>query len=98
MQPQPDLLQGLIQQRGFGCPCQLAKLRCQLPTRTGSAQDVLLALQQQPVETPDDPDITQLLANYLQAQGFRVSPLRDGAALMALMATDTPQLVLPDLG
>jgi DNA-binding response OmpR family regulator len=46
----------------------------------------------------DEPDITQLLANYLQSQGFRVSQLHDGAALMALMAADTPQLVLLDLG
>jgi DNA-binding response OmpR family regulator len=46
----------------------------------------------------DDPDITLLLANYLQAQGFRVSQLHDGAALMVLMATDPPQLVLLDLG
>ncbi|WP_238455969.1 winged helix-turn-helix domain-containing protein [Azohydromonas lata] len=46
----------------------------------------------------DDPDITQLLANYLQPHGFRVSQLHDGAALMALMAADAPQLVLLDLG
>jgi two-component system OmpR family response regulator len=46
----------------------------------------------------DDPDITLLLANYLQAQGFRVSQVHDGAALMALMAADAPQLVLLDLG
>ena len=46
----------------------------------------------------DDPDITLLLANYLQAQGFRVSRLHGGAALMTLMATDPPQLVLLDLG
>ncbi len=50
------------------------------------------------VVVDDDPDITLLLANYLQSQGFRVSQLHDGAALMALMATDTPQLVLLDLG
>lgn len=46
----------------------------------------------------DDPDITLLLANYLQSQGFRVSQLHDGTALMALMAVDAPQLVLLDLG
>jgi two-component system OmpR family response regulator len=46
----------------------------------------------------DEPDITQLLANYLQAQGYRVSQLHDGAALMALMQRDAPALVLLDLG
>ncbi|WP_028998715.1 response regulator [Azohydromonas australica] len=46
----------------------------------------------------DEPDITLLLSNYLQAQGFRVSQVHDGAALMALMAVDAPQLVLLDLG
>ncbi|QPF76635.1 response regulator transcription factor [Roseateles sp. DAIF2] len=47
----------------------------------------------------DEPDITTLLATYLRAQGFRVTPLHSGAALMALMAGgDAPQLVLLDLG
>ncbi|WP_343051622.1 response regulator transcription factor [Pseudaquabacterium terrae] len=46
----------------------------------------------------DEPDITQLLANYLQMQGFRVSQVHRGAALMALMQTDPPALVLLDLG
>lgn len=46
----------------------------------------------------DDLDITLLLSGYLQAQGFRVSQVHDGAALMALMAADAPQLVLLDLG
>ena len=34
----------------------------------------------------DEPDITQLLANYLKGHGFRVSQLHDGAALFELMA------------
>ena len=46
----------------------------------------------------DEVDITQLLANYLQSQGFRVSQLHTGRALMALMASDAPALVLLDLG
>lgn len=45
----------------------------------------------------DDPEITLLLKNYLQAQGYRVSQLHSGAALMALMRADAPQLVLLDL-
>jgi two-component system, OmpR family, response regulator len=46
----------------------------------------------------DDADITELLGNYLRGQGFRVSEVHKGAALMALMADDTPDLVLLDLG
>ena len=46
----------------------------------------------------DEVDITQLLANYLQSQGFRVSQLHAGRSLMELMASDPPALVLLDLG
>ncbi|NML17653.1 winged helix-turn-helix domain-containing protein [Azohydromonas caseinilytica] len=46
----------------------------------------------------DDPEVTLLLNHYLTAQGFRVSRLHNGAALMALMLADPPQLVLLDLG
>jgi DNA-binding response OmpR family regulator len=46
----------------------------------------------------DEPDITHLLATYLQTQGFRVSQVHDGRGLMALMRADTPSLVLLDLG
>ena len=46
----------------------------------------------------DEVDITLLLANYLQSQGFRVSQLHSGRALMELMTADTPALVLLDLG
>jgi two-component system OmpR family response regulator len=46
----------------------------------------------------DETDITQLLAGYLQNNGFRVSQLHTGATLMQLMADDTPALVLLDLG
>jgi two-component system, OmpR family, response regulator len=46
----------------------------------------------------DEVDITQLLAGYLGSQGFRVTQVHSGAALMDLMARDTPALVLLDLG
>ena len=46
----------------------------------------------------DEVDITQLLANYLQSHGFRVTQLHDGRALMRLMPSDPPALVLLDLG
>jgi two-component system OmpR family response regulator len=46
----------------------------------------------------DEVDITQLLANYLQGHGFRITQLHDGRALMALMPADPPAMVLLDLG
>ncbi|MBU2285725.1 MAG: response regulator transcription factor, partial [Gammaproteobacteria bacterium] len=46
----------------------------------------------------DEPDITSLLATYLQSRGFRVSQLHAGRDLIALMSSDTPALVLLDLG
>ncbi|RZA18739.1 MAG: response regulator transcription factor [Lysobacteraceae bacterium] len=46
----------------------------------------------------DEVDITQLLAGYLQAQGFRVSQVHSGRALLSLMASDPATLVLLDLG
>jgi two-component system OmpR family response regulator len=46
----------------------------------------------------DEADITMLLANYLAGHGFRVSQLHSGTALMDLMASDAPMLVLLDLG
>ncbi len=46
----------------------------------------------------DEVDITQLLGNYLQSHGFRVTQLHDGRALMRLMPSDPPALVLLDLG
>ena len=46
----------------------------------------------------DEVDITQLLANYLQSHGFRVTQLHDGASLMKLMCSDPADLVLLDLG
>ncbi|MDM0116339.1 response regulator [Variovorax sp. J22R133] len=46
----------------------------------------------------DEPDITQLLAAYLGSNGFRVSQVHFGAALMDLMACDPSKLVLLDLG
>ncbi len=46
----------------------------------------------------DEVDITRLLGHYLQSQGFRVSELHTGSALMDLMSRDAPALVLLDLG
>ncbi|WP_343632230.1 response regulator transcription factor [Roseateles sp.] len=46
----------------------------------------------------DEPDITLLLAGYLGSHGFRTTQLHSGRALMELMAADTPDLVLLDLG
>ena len=46
----------------------------------------------------DEVEITSLLANYLQAQGYRVTQVHNGPALMNVMASDTPALVLLDLG
>ena len=46
----------------------------------------------------DEVDITQLLANYLRAHGYRVTPVHTGRSLMALMPLDPPALVLLDLG
>jgi len=46
----------------------------------------------------DEADIGLLLANYLQGHGYRVTQLQNGRALMALMQSDAPALVLLDLG
>ena len=46
----------------------------------------------------DEADITSLLADYLLGHGFRVTELRSGRALLALMPNDAPALVLLDLG
>ena len=46
----------------------------------------------------DEVEITQLLANYLGGQGFRVSQLHSGPMLFDLLAADPPALVLLDLG
>ena len=46
----------------------------------------------------DEVDITQLLANYLQSHGFRVTQLHNGPSLMTLMGSDPADLVLLDLG
>lgn len=46
----------------------------------------------------DEVDITQLLASYLPAHGFRVSQVHHGDALIQLMERDPADLVLLDLG
>ena len=42
----------------------------------------------------DEVDITRLLGLYLESQGFRVTQLHTGAALIDLMGRDPPTLVL----
>ncbi len=54
-------------------------------------------VQQHIAVVDDEPDITRLLANYLGGNGFRVTELYDGPALMALMRTDPPDMVLLDI-
>jgi DNA-binding response OmpR family regulator len=46
----------------------------------------------------DEPDISRLLARYLGGNGYRVTELHSGQALMELMRTDPPELVLLDIG
>lgn len=46
----------------------------------------------------DEHEITELLGNYLRAQGFDVSAVNDGPSLFALMRSRPPDLVLLDLG
>jgi two-component system, OmpR family, response regulator len=46
----------------------------------------------------DEADITELLSNYLSTQGYRVTQLHTGRALLATMASDPPAIVLLDLG
>ncbi|MFG6433423.1 winged helix-turn-helix domain-containing protein [Roseateles sp. LYH14W] len=46
----------------------------------------------------DESAITELLAHYFAGHGFRVTQLHSGHALMPLMASDPPELVLLDLG
>jgi two-component system OmpR family response regulator len=46
----------------------------------------------------DEVDICRLLANYLTGQGYRVTSLATGRALLDLMPVDPPALVLLDLG
>ncbi len=54
--------------------------------------------QQHIAVVDDEPDITRLLANYLGANGFRVTELSGGQALMELMHRQPPDLVLLDIG
>ena len=61
-----------------------------LPPRVNSALHIAVL--------DDEVEITLLLANYLQSHGYRVTPVHRGGALMELMPTDPPALVLLDLG
>jgi two-component system, OmpR family, response regulator len=79
----------------FRCVTWIAKL---LRSRKPAPSDDHVIAPQHIAVLDDEADITLLLANYLQSQGFRVSQLHSGRALMDLMAADTPALVLLDLG
>ena len=46
----------------------------------------------------DEAEITSLLAGYLERNGYRVTQLHTGAALLRLMQQDRPEVVLLDLG
>ncbi|HET7524519.1 MAG TPA: response regulator, partial [Burkholderiaceae bacterium] len=46
----------------------------------------------------DEVEITQMLANYLGNQGFRVTQVHSGPQLLDLFASDPPVLVLLDVG
>jgi DNA-binding response OmpR family regulator len=46
----------------------------------------------------DDPDIAALIVRYFSAQGFRVSAAQDGGAMRQLLARETVNMVLLDLG
>jgi two-component system OmpR family response regulator len=69
-----------------------------IPPVTGAASEGVNVIPQHIAILDDEPDITQLLATYLAASGFRVTQLHNGAGLMELMASATPDLVLLDLG
>ena len=57
-----------------------------------------MTLPQHIAVVDDEVDITRLLAGYLESQGFRVTQLHAGRALLDLMPVDPPALVLLDLG
>jgi len=46
----------------------------------------------------DDPDIAALVVRYFSAQGFRVSVAAEGASMRQLLAAESVDLVLLDLG
>ena len=68
------------------------------PARDRGRHEGAIVIPQHIAILDDEPDITQLLATYLAASGFRVTQLHNGAGLMELMASATPDLVLLDLG
>jgi two-component system OmpR family response regulator len=45
----------------------------------------------------DDPDIRELLGDYLQKQGYRTSTAADGRAMRAVLARGQPDLIVLDL-
>jgi PAS domain S-box-containing protein len=70
-----------------------ARRVCAAPTRRPS-----LNIPPHIAVVDDEVDITRLLAGYLESQGYRVTQLHAGGALLDLMRADPPALVLLDLG
>ncbi len=64
----------------------------------GALRDVRMKSPPHIVVLDDEADITQLLANYLPAHGFRVSQVHDGEAFIQLMERDPADLALLDIG
>jgi len=78
--------------------CCIAPNRCK-NVRNSITPQLLDAVTHQHIAVVDDESaITELLAHYLGVHGFRATQLHSGHALMALMPSDPPDLVLLDLG
>jgi DNA-binding response OmpR family regulator len=82
--------------RGRAALTDIKRAACTV-TVTAQTRSVRMSLPHVAV-LDDEVDITQLLGNYLQMQGFRVSQVHHGRALLELMARDPAALVLLDLG
>ena len=78
------------------CDCWYSVARIETTPRPAPPDSVSTAVHIAVLD--DEAEITTLLANYLQGQGYRVSQTHNGTALLGLMAADPPQLVLLDLG
>ena len=71
---------------------------CLAPSLPPAARTTVTPVAAHIAVVDDEPDIRQLLSSYLEAQGFRVTALAAGRALLELMPADPPQVVLLDLG
>ena len=79
---------------------ELAATWSDYPVRSSTHSKTSRALSHRPhiAILDDEPDITALLAGYMESRGFRASQLHSGRALLALMSVDAPAIVLLDLG